>query len=160
MAVDKNEFRAALGRFASGVTVVTTLDAERRPQGLTVSAFSSVSLDPPLVLVCIEKGTRTHDALSRSGVFVVNLLAEDQEEVSRRFASRAADKFAGLDYAEGAVGAPVLPGVLGNVECRVRQTCDGGDHTIFVGEVEATNVSEGSPLIYFRGGYAGLGSSQ
>ena len=156
MAVDKNEFRAALGRFASGVTIVTALDAGGRPQGLTVSAFCSVSLVPPLVLVRIEKGTRTHDALAGGVVFVVNILSEGQEELSNRFASRAADKFAGLEYRTGAGGVPVLHGTLGSVECRLTHAYDGGDHTIFVGQVEATTVHEGQPLVYYRGGYARL----
>ena len=156
MAVDKNEFRAALGRFASGVTVVTTLDAGRRPQGLTVSAFCSVSLVPPLVLVSIEKGTRTHDALGESGVFVVNVLGEEQEGLSNRFATRAADKFAGLDYDLAKNGAPLLPDALAHIQCRLRHAYDGGDHTIFVGEVESTALNECKPLIYFRGGYARL----
>jgi flavin reductase (DIM6/NTAB) family NADH-FMN oxidoreductase RutF len=155
--VNANQFRTALSRFASGVTVVTTRDREARPHGLTVSAFSSLSLDPPLVLVCIDRSAYIHDALQASGVFVVNILAADQEELSRLFASRAPDKFEGLGYTRGLADAPVLDHALATIECRLRHTYEGGDHTIFVGEVEHANVREDAPpLLYYRGGYAGI----
>ena len=157
MPVDKNQFRTALSRFASGVTVVTTRDADARPLGLTVSAFCSVSLTPPLVLVCIERTAHAHVAFQTSGVFVVNFLAADQEHLSRLFASREPDKFAGLGYSAGLDGAPVLTDALAALECRVRHAYEGGDHTIFVGEVEHTTLREGAqPLVYYRGGYASL----
>ena len=155
MPVNASQFRTALSRFASGVTVVTTRDAEGRPQGITVSAFSSLSLDPPLVLVCIDRGAYIYEAFAASGVFVVNILAADQEELSRLFASREPNKFEGLGYTEGLVGAPVLDHALATIECRVRYTYEGGDHTIFVGEVEHAAVREDTaPLLYYRGGYA------
>ncbi len=156
MPVDNAEFRTALGRFASGVTVVTTRDAERRPLGLTVSAFSSLSLEPPLILICIDKRPELHNALSESGMFAINILAANQEQISRRFASRDGDKFAGLAYRKGIEDIPVLEESLAVLECRLKNAYEGGDHTIFVGEVEATAVREAQPLLYYKGGYARL----
>ena len=156
MPVDKAEFRTALSRFASGITVVTTRGADQRPHGITVSAFSSLSLEPPLVLICIEKKAAIHNAFNESGAFVANILAEDQERLSRLFASREADKFEGIAYRQGIEGVPVLEGSLASLECRIRHAYEGGDHTIFVGEVEATVTRDGQPLVYFKGGYARL----
>lgn len=156
MPVDKDEFRTALGRFASGVTVVTTRDKEEQPRGLTVSAFTSLSLEPPLILICIGKSIALHQVLVEADGFVVNVLSDKQEAISRRFASREPDKFAGVAYREGIENVPVLDDVLVALECRKVNALDGGDHTILVGEVEATHVGEGKPLIYFRGGYAQL----
>ena len=155
MPVDKNQFRTALSRFASGVTVVTLRGADERPLGITVSAFSSLSLEPPLVLVCIDRKAYVHDAFQAGGVFVVNILGAHQEHLSRLFASREPDKFQGLGYGAGLDGAPVLADALATIECRIRHAYEGGDHTIFVGEVEHTAVRDDAhPLLYYRGGYA------
>jgi flavin reductase (DIM6/NTAB) family NADH-FMN oxidoreductase RutF len=156
MAVGKDEFRRALGQFASGVTVVTMKDQDGKPQGITVSAFASVSLDPPLVLVSIDKRASLHDSFTEGSAFAVNILAEDQELISRRFASKEEDRFAGVGFSLGANGAPLLTGALTSLECHVVHAYPGGDHTIFVGEVDATLVAEGKPLAYFRGGYSQL----
>jgi flavin reductase (DIM6/NTAB) family NADH-FMN oxidoreductase RutF len=157
MAVSKDEFRHALSRFASGVTVVTCQGPRGEMRGITVSAFSSLSLEPPLVLVCIDKRASLHDDLKEGACFAVNFLAEDQEAVSRRFASKDADRFTGIHCREGHTRAPLIEGALGFVECRVLNAYPGGDHTIFVGQVEASGVGEGRPLLYFRGGYSNLG---
>lgn len=156
MAVGKDEFRRALGQFASGVTVVTMRDQDGKPQGITVSAFASVSLDPPLILVSIDKRASLHNSLTEGSAFSVNILAEDQELISRRFASKEEDRFEGVGFSYGVNGAPLLTGALASLECRVVYAYPGGDHTIFVGEVEATDVTEGKPLAYFRGGYRQL----
>jgi flavin reductase (DIM6/NTAB) family NADH-FMN oxidoreductase RutF len=156
MGVSKEEFRSALGRFASGVTVVTTRDADGAALGITVSAFSSVSLEPPLVLVCIDKRASVHDVLVEGYHFAVNILAEDQELLSRRFASKDDDRFNGTAYRDSAQGAPLLDGALASIECRVVQAYAVGDHTIVVGEVESTSIGDGKPLAYFRGGYVQL----
>lgn len=156
MAVTNEEFRAALGRFASGVTVVTTRDAAGAPHGLTVSAFSSVSLDPPLVLVCIERATASHDSFQECGAFVVNILSANQELVSRHFAAPSEDKFAGIAYRKGLKDIPVLEDALANLQCRLAHSFEGGDHTIFIGEVEEVTLRDDAPLVYFRGGYARL----
>jgi flavin reductase (DIM6/NTAB) family NADH-FMN oxidoreductase RutF len=155
MAIDEARFRQALGHFASGVTVVTT-EFEGTPYGLTVSAFSSLSLRPPLVLICIDKGVGTHDAIAQAGRFAVNVLSQDQEAVSRQFATRGPEKFAGMALTRGALRLPLLDGALARIECSLHATLDGGDHTIYVGLVEHAEINEGPPLLYFRGGYRQL----
>lgn len=157
MAVTSEEFRAALSRFPSGVTVVTTRDDMGRFFGITVSAFCSVSLDPPRVLICVEKTTGSHAALSASRAFVVNILSETQRDLSERFASQIDDKFESVEMAEGLDRIPVLSGCIATLECRVTGAYDGGDHSIFVGEVERTAVNDGDPIVYFRGDYRSLG---
>lgn len=156
MAISKEEFRSALGSFVSGVTVVTTRDGERRPQGLTVSAFSSLSMDPPLILVCINKNTASHNAFTESGAFVINILADDQEQISKQFASRVPNKFQDVVYHKGVNEVPVLEGTVASIECLLVQAYEGGDHTIFVGEVQSSVVRDGEPLSYFRGSYRRL----
>jgi flavin reductase (DIM6/NTAB) family NADH-FMN oxidoreductase RutF len=152
MPIDESSFRLAMSHFASGVTVVTTRH-EGQQYGMTVASFASLSLHPPLVLVCIEKTVKTHDAIAAAGEFAVNILAEDQSAVSNRFASRAEDKFAEIATHEGANGLPLIDGALTTLECRVSDRLAGGDHTIFVGEVIDAVTAEGDPLVYFRSGY-------
>lgn len=158
MAVSKESFRAALGRFASGVTVVTTRDASGSPRGVTVAAFASLSLVPPRVVVCIGSASRIHDVLREAGRYVVNVLGESQEEASRRFARPGSepDSFDGIAWREGLHRLPVLSDSIASIECRITDALPGGDHTIFVGEVEEATVDEGKPLLYFRGGYGKL----
>jgi flavin reductase (DIM6/NTAB) family NADH-FMN oxidoreductase RutF len=156
MSVEKAEFRRALGHFASAVTVVTANLANGRPAGITVTAFSSLSLEPPLVLICIDKKARIHDHLKQDGHFAVNILREDQEAVSRGFASSESDPFREIGHSEGAAGLPLIHDAVAGIECRVVDLLPGGDHTIIVGRVEATHIHEGKPLLYFRGGYASL----
>jgi flavin reductase (DIM6/NTAB) family NADH-FMN oxidoreductase RutF len=158
MPVTSEEFRAALSRFPSGVTVVTTCDAEGRFHGITVSAFCSLSLDPPRVLICIEKTTGSHEALLESKAFIVHMLSAEQRDISERFASTIENKFEGIDIETGLDGIPVLLGCIANLECRVTNSYDGGDHSIFVGEVEKSTVHDGDPILYFRGGYRALSS--
>jgi flavin reductase (DIM6/NTAB) family NADH-FMN oxidoreductase RutF len=155
MAVDQAEFRLAMGHFAAGVTVVTS-KFEGANAGITVTAFTSLSLDPPLVLVCIDKRARMHPRLPVGGNMAVNMLSQDQELVSRAFASSKADPFAQFGHHDGATGAPILQDAMCAVECNIVQHADGGDHTIVIGQVVATHVREGKPLLYFRGGYAQL----
>ena len=122
MSISKEEFRRALSRFASGVTVVTTKDADGKLYGITVSAFCSVSLEPPLVLVCIERTTASHHALAASKHFVVNILRENQQNLSNHFASPSDDKFTGVEFRAGIEEIPVLTGALANLECRLRNS--------------------------------------
>ena len=156
MPVTQDEFRAALSRFPSGVTVVTTRDSSGRLHGITVSAFCSVSLDPPLVLVCIEKSTGSHYALSERGAFVVNILAKDQQHTSEHFASPDSDKFSDFRHRTGIDGLPVLEDVAVNLECRLYQAHDAGDHTVFMGLVEKVTVHDAEPLVYFHGEYSSI----
>lgn len=156
MTVDERSFRKALGCFASGVTVVTAADEAGRPVGVTVSAFSSVSLDPPLVLFCMDKSTKSLDAF-KGGRFAVNILNETQRQLSIQFASRMENKWDGVDYETGAHGVPLLQGCLARLECSLHELVEGGDHLIFIGRVENLDHSTGGhPLVYFRGAYAGL----
>jgi flavin reductase (DIM6/NTAB) family NADH-FMN oxidoreductase RutF len=156
MALTPIEFRTALRSFAAGVTVVTTRDGHGRPAGLTASAFTSVSLDPPLVLVCVDHGATAHPAFRTHGWFAVNVLRREQEAVSRRFAESGGNKFDGVPCHEGKTGLPLLDGALATLECRVVEAHEAGDHTIFVGAVEAVSVAGGRPLVYFHGGYHSL----
>lgn len=153
MAITKEEFRAALGRFASGVTVVTTKNDSGKLFGITVSAFCSVSLEPPLILVCIEKRAGSHHAFQESKAFVVNILREDQQSVSNHFASHLEDKFANVEYDTGIENLPVLRNCLANLECRLHDSHESGDHTIFIGQIEKAAVNEENPLIYWHGKY-------
>ncbi len=153
MAIDAELFKRVLGSFASGVTVVTTRDGGGQPRGMTVSAFSSVSLDPPLVLVCIDLKAESHPDLRAAGRFAINILGEGQHELSRRFAAKGVDRFAGVPVRPGVTGLPLLEGALGVLECRVVGEHPAGDHTIFIGEVEAAAVESEGPLLHFRGSY-------
>lgn len=156
MSVSSDEFRSVLGRFPSGVTVVTTKAADGSDQGMTVSAFSSVSLEPPLVLICIEKTASVYEALMRAPGFVVNILSAKQEQIARRFSIVDIDRFEGIGFSRTRNGIVVLDDVLGMIECNRVALHDAGDHTVIVAEVEATRAENGSPLIYYRGGYAQL----
>lgn len=153
MPIDKQLFRSVLGNFAAGVTVITTVGPDGTPYGLTATAFTSVSLIPPLVLACIDKRSETYTYFGSSGVFAANFLSQEQQHISQRFAVSGGDKFAGVEWRAGVVGAPILAGTIGHVECRVQHEYDGGDHTIYVGEVESAGTDTGEPLIYFRGAY-------
>lgn len=154
--VDSHAFRAVLGRFATGVTVVTTLDRRRRDQGMTVGSFASVSLEPPLVLICIGHSASMYATMERATHFTVNILSESQEALARRFAEPGPNRFAGIGYSRGQNGIAVLDEVLGYVECEIVARHEAGDHDIVIGAVEVAVANEGKPLLYYRGGYAQL----
>lgn len=155
--VDDAEFKLAMSHFVSGVTVVTT-EHDGAPYGMTVASFASLSLHPPLVLICVEKGVKSHDAIAGAGKFGVSMLAHDQAEASGRFASKKIeDKFDGIGWRRGErLGVPLLDGAICTLECSVHSTLPGGDHTIFVGEVVGIGTREEKPLVYFRSGYRQL----
>jgi flavin reductase (DIM6/NTAB) family NADH-FMN oxidoreductase RutF len=157
MPIEKNELRRVMGHFATGVTVVTTHGGQGRYFGLTANAFSSLSLIPPLVLVCVDKKAESYPSFEKSRVYTVNILSSEQEDLSRRFAVSGGDKFEGVAYRIGANGAPILQGALAHIECKIVGAHDGGDHTIYVGEVVEAETSEGKPLLFYRGGYRSLG---
>jgi flavin reductase (DIM6/NTAB) family NADH-FMN oxidoreductase RutF len=138
------------------VTVVTTKAEDGSDHGMTVSAFCSVSLEPPLVLICIEKTASAHEALTTAPAFVVNILSAKQEQIARRFAIVDIDRFEGVGFSRSRNGIAVLDDVLGIIECNRVALHDAGDHTVIVGEVEAGRAEIGSPLLYYRGGYAQL----
>ncbi len=156
MSVDPLEFRSIIGHLATGVTVITTAAGEEL-QGMTANAVASLSLDPVMVLVCVDKGTHTHRILEAGGVFTVNILGEHQEDVSRIFAKRAepeVGELRGQRFVVGETGSPILEDCLAFLECRVAEVVEGGDHTIFLGEVVNEGVvKDVKPLLFFRGGY-------
>ena len=154
--INKDEFRHALSRFASGVTVVTSKDAAGNLHGITVSAFCSVSLEPPMILICIDKNTGSHHALTETDAFVVNILREDQQYLSDRFASYLPHKFDEVEHTLGINDLPVIADALANLECRLVNSHPNGDHTIFVGQIEQATVRDGNPLVYFHGNYQKL----
>ncbi len=156
MKLDTNEFRRVMGHFATGVTIVTTKN-EGEYHGLTVNSFTSVSLDPMLVLVNISKHADSHDLIRNSRIFAVNFLTAEQEWLSNIFASNdVLDRFAGLDVREAVSGAPLLDGIMAYLDVRVREIIDGGDHSVFIGEVTGQQVllPDAPPLLYYRGNYA------
>jgi flavin reductase (DIM6/NTAB) family NADH-FMN oxidoreductase RutF len=155
MSLDQDAFRAVLGRFASGVTIVTVRSAAGRDHGMTVSAFSSVSLAPPLVMVCIGEDSSLRPVIADAEYFGVSILAADQEPLSRRFAAHG-ERFDGIGFTRAENGAALIEGALAFMECRVVARHPAGDHTIVVGEVEAASVGDDRPLLYYRGGYAQL----
>lgn len=157
MAIGSNEFKAAMGRFASGVTIVTTVRGGR-PVGMTASAFCSLSLDPPLVLFCLDKGAQCHDLFAAGECFAVSILAEDQLTLSERFAQPFDDRFEGVAVECLETGAPVLPDALAVADCWLHAVHDGGDHSILVGRVVAVSVREDdtAPLLHYRGAYRKL----
>ena len=151
--ISPDDFRQVLGHFASGVTIVTTCDGEQRPTGLTASAFCSVSLDPPLILICVDHKSQSFPHLKESGRFAINILHREHEQLSRRFASSRLDKFDGVGFTMGALGVPLIDEALAYLECRTTSAHVEGDHTIFVGRVEAVGIGQGDPLLYYRGRY-------
>jgi flavin reductase (DIM6/NTAB) family NADH-FMN oxidoreductase RutF len=153
---DPNELRRVMGMFATGVTVLTTRDAQGRPYGLTANAVTSLSLDPPLLIICVDKRAETHPHFFDSRCFVVNILAEDQAELSAHFAKSGGEKFGALPFSTNQDGVPILEGTLAHVECRIVETHEGGDHVIHIGEVQHAEARGGRPLLFFQGKYRQL----
>jgi flavin reductase (DIM6/NTAB) family NADH-FMN oxidoreductase RutF len=151
---DSRQLRNALGRFPTGVTVITTRGRDGKREGLTANSFSALSLDPPLVLWSIVRKSASLPGFLAAGHFAVNVLASDQSQLSHRFATPHADKFEGLDVHEGHGGSPLLPGTLASFECETQQTIEGGDHMLFVGRVRRIRYRDGEPLIFNAGKYA------
>lgn len=161
--IGSDDFRRVMSQFATGVTIVTAWDADHRPTGLTASSFTSVSLHPPLILVCVSQKAQSYPAIQAAGRFAVNILSRGQESASRRFATSTTapgeEKFVGVEYRPGSLGLPVLAEALAHLECTVVHAYPGGDHTIFVGQVETAECRDDAgkePLLYFRGKYSRL----
>ncbi|WP_321796086.1 flavin reductase family protein [Caballeronia sp. J97] len=153
-AIDPVALRRALGTFVTGVTVVTTRDADGRPRGMTANSFTSVSLDPPLLLVCIGKGAASYPTFQEAGHFAVNLLHDGQTDVSNLFASKSPDKFSDVGHDTVHTGAPVLTDCLTWFDCSVHDRVDAGDHAILIGRIHAFGTSPAAPLGFCRGRYA------
>jgi flavin reductase (DIM6/NTAB) family NADH-FMN oxidoreductase RutF len=156
MAVAPDQFRSVLGRFATGVTVLTTRNDKAEDHGMTASAFSSVSLVPPLVLACVDRSAEMYGLLRVGGHFGISILAEGQEALSRRFAELPTDRFDGIGYTRAESGVILLDDAIAQLDCRCVTRHRAGDHDIVVGEVEWADVQQGRPLIYYRGGYSQL----
>jgi 3-hydroxy-9,10-secoandrosta-1,3,5(10)-triene-9,17-dione monooxygenase reductase component len=158
-AIDSARFRQVLGHFPTGVTVITAA-APDGPAGLAVGSFFSVSLDPPLVAFCAAKSSTSYPKVAEAGHFVVNVLSEDQEDISRVFATKGTDKFASIGWRHApGTGAPVINDVLAWIGCDIQDVHEAGDHWIVVGLVHEMEIGhEGGPLVFFRGGYGRLGA--
>lgn len=155
MSIDSKKQRQILGHFATGVTVITT-DGEAGGHGMTANAFASLSLNPPLVLVAVDKRAAMLEFLAKNGCFAVNILRDDQEELSRRYATPGPKDFADVDITTAVTGAPIFAHSVAFLDCRVHEVLPGGDHEIFVGEILAGDYSGGEPLLYYAGKYRRL----
>ena len=163
MVVNPEGFRTVLSHLAAGVVIVTTLDSEGEPHGMTATAVCSVSLEPPLVMACLNQDAATHTAVAQSGFFALNLLSSSEQALARRFATQSREKFAELSLESSETGAPLLEGALAYCDCAVVRSVPAGDHTIFIGRVVAAEVGtdlEGDhsvgPLLYYRGRYGAI----
>ena len=154
--VEAAQFRHLLARFATGVTIVTALDPLGRPTGMTASALSSLSLDPPLLLVCVGHRAEFHKTIRQAAHFALNVLAADQEHLSRLFAATGVDHFASVPYRPGPGGVPLLDGVVAHIVCDRTGQHDAGDHTVFFGTVIGGETFDRAPLLYFRSGYTSI----
>ena len=154
--IDPSLYRRTCAHFATGITVITVVDENGHPHGMTVNSFSSVSMDPPLVLVSIDLRNAILGHFLSSSHFAINILAEHQEHLSRRFSSVSENRFHGIDWHAGEFGVPLLDGVLAQFECSVAQTFEVGDHTVLIGEVRTAGYSEGRPLIFYSSSYRNL----
>ena len=153
-SITADEFRAAMGSFAAGVTIITTRDEAGRSFGLTATAFSSVSRDPPLCVICVARSAEAHPVLLASGRFAVNFLAANQEGLSARFATHGLDKFDGvLHHAGPATGCALVDGAMASIECTVHAQHAAGDHDLFIGQICSVVIASEPPLVYFRGRY-------
>ena len=155
--ITADDFRKALGQFATGIAVATTLDEAGVPHGLTINSFNSVSLDPPLVLWSLDKGSHQLEAFRSSGFYGVSILSQDQKPVSDQFAAFVEDRFAGVEWHKGNSGAPLLADALVRIDCKVETIVEGGDHIILIGRVIDIEHGEGQPLLYHSGSYRSLG---
>jgi flavin reductase (DIM6/NTAB) family NADH-FMN oxidoreductase RutF len=153
-------FRRACGQFATGIAILTTVDANGQPHGMTINSFTSLSLDPPLVMAAIARTSNLLAIFEATGYYAINILAANQKELSDRFARRIDNRFEGLEWQPGQSGVPLFSGALATFECRTVQVVSAGDHRVFIGEVESVMIqyreAEGSskPLLFFRGRYA------
>ena len=151
--MDPREIRNVMGHFATGVTVITTKDKSGTPQGITANAFTSLSMDPPMVLICIDKKANCYDCFEESNVFAVNFLGEHQEHLSTRFATKGIEKFEGIEWRRGEHDEPLLEDAIGYVTCTIKHSYEGGDHTIYLGQILTAEASGDRPLLFFKGKY-------
>ena len=152
--MDKRHFRSVLGEFATGVTIITTIE-NQEPRGITANSFTSVSLEPPLVLFCLGRESTNFNAFNTADFFAVNILSADQSDISNKFAVFEGDRFEGVNWTRWETGAPILPNIIAALDCRLKELFDAGDHIIVLGEVlRAEKMAEKAPLLYFEGKYS------
>lgn len=154
--MDSNLFRRACAQFATGVAIASALDAQGLPHGMTVNSFTSVSMDPPLVLICVDRTSNLLPIFERCGHYGLSFLGHQQQTLSHRFAQRGQDRFDGTPWMPGAHGLPLIPEALAHLECRITQTAVVGDHAILIAEVVSADIHSGRPLLYFESGYRRL----
>lgn len=155
-SVSGEDFRRACGRFATGITIATVVDPEGSPHGLTVNSFSAVSLDPPLVSICLAHTVSLIDRFRQANAFGINILNENQRPLSDHFARKGQDRFESVSWSPGETGVPLIDGALAGIECQLVQRVPAGDHDIFIGRMVATHVTDAEPLVYFAGKYRKL----
>jgi flavin reductase (DIM6/NTAB) family NADH-FMN oxidoreductase RutF len=154
LAREQRHFRKVMGHLPTGVTVVTSRSPDASPCGLTANSVASVSLNPLLVLVCVDREASSHGCITQGGAFAVSVLSADDEDLARRFSQKGLrDRFRGVDLRESVTGSPILARALAWMDCRVREVYEAGDHSIVVGEVVASDARDGDPLLFFRGRY-------
>lgn len=154
--LDPRVFRTVLGQFCTGITIITTMD-DGEPIGFACQSFAALSLEPPLVLFCPTKASRSWAAIERTGVFCVNVLAEEQQSTCARFGSREPDKFAGIDWRPSPLGSPIIDRSLAHIDCTVESVHDGGDHYVVFGRVSSlSELKDERPLLFYRGQYTGI----
>ena len=160
MSIGPRDFRDTVGCFATGITIITTIEADGSPIGLTANSFTSLSLDPPMVLFCLDHNVASFDAFKTDGHFAVNVLSTEQKDLSNRFAKSGAEKWDGVTFDTWDTGSPILPGCVASMECKVSSISEGGDHVIVIGEVLRMERAPADvmPLLYFRGRYSNLTS--
>lgn len=158
MSFDKNDFRLCMGHFATGITVITTNTSENKPCGMTVNSFSSLSLEPPLILFSVDKKASNYDNLTSCREFAVSILAESQKNISSTFANPSSINWHEISYKDGKNGSPIINGCLAYIECLNENLYEGGDHTIIIGRVTDMQIApQEQPLIYFKGKYRKIG---
>jgi flavin reductase (DIM6/NTAB) family NADH-FMN oxidoreductase RutF len=154
--MDLNLFRRACAQFATGVAIASARDAEGQPHGMTINSFTSVSMDPPLVLICVDHTTNLLAVFEQCGHYGLSFLDRHQQSLSRRFAQRGQDRFEGMPWVSGSTGVPLIPGALAHLQCRIAQSVIAGDHTVLIAEVVSADIQSGSPLLFFGSGYRSL----
>ncbi|SDT10910.1 flavin reductase family protein [Bradyrhizobium canariense] len=154
--IDPVSFRQVASRWVTGVAIVTTVDVDGRPLGLTMNGLTSLSLSPPQFIVCMNNGSDTLLALKRSNVFCINFLNQDQRHLSKVFATKGGDKFSSVEWHAGKTGSPIFAGAIGFAELRLTELLAGGDHCIAIGEVVCADARDGEPLVFFNGSYGGV----
>ena len=155
-SVSGEDFRRACGRFATGITIATVMDSQGVPHGLTVNSFSAVSLDPPLVSICLGHAVSLIDLFREANYFGINILSDHQQALSDHFARKGHDRFQGISWTPGQTGVPLIYDALAAIECQLEQRVPAGDHDIFIGRMVATRLTEASPLLYFASEYRKL----